>query len=365
MIFYCSLVLLPIVIGMYAHQKRIKIPCQDREPFPKANHKYLSIIIFFSILFVFLVGCRADSVGIDTLNYKITYMQMANKSFSYLSKMQWFEEPGYRLLLIFLNKLGFSWTLYFVVAAAIYTIPIMILIYKESENVFFSIALFLLLGYFTFPMSTMRQSMAIGLCLIAYLQYQKGRIFLSFLFLIIAASVHVSALIFLLYFGLLMIPLNRNNINIWVSCALLFIILGVSPLRDLFIYFLNLIGKDYSGVETGGLFRELFFIITIFVSLYVNRFNKDFLSKHKNSFKAVLLAAVLLPIVRYHPALTRIYFYFSVFEIILIPSMLVSIRDLKTRLTGTVCYFVGALYMMLLQLPAKNVIPYLFFWSLK
>lgn len=359
---YLGLVILILALWAYTHQKNLKY-MRNNEIYQQISQNYRSYIIFCGIIFIFLIGCRADTVGIDTLNYKQTYIRMNYESFSMLSNTTWLQEPGYTALLIGLNKLGLSWNGFLIIAATIYVIPIMLLIYRESDNVFFSLLLFVLQGYFIFSMSTMRQSIAMGICILAFFQLKKKRYVRYFALTLFAALFHVSALISILLFVSVLLRINNRNIYIWTGIAFCVAIAGLTPLRELFISALSSLGKNYLVIETGGWFREIFFVITILLCLYINTFDKDFIEKHKISYIAILIAAVLLPIVKYHPALARLYFYFSIFEIILIPSIIARLRDLKIRLLGMLCYFIGGMYMLLQQLPTKSVIPYLFFWN--
>lgn len=361
--FYYGIIIIMLICWAYSHQKQLTLSRKYEICGTEfSNHK--SYIVFCSLLFVFLIGCRAETVGIDAWNYKMTYLRMNNASFQDLSTITWLSESGYTVLLIGLNKLGFSWNGYFILAAAIFVLPVMLLVFRESENVFFSVILFVMLGYFVFPMSTMRQSIAIGFCILAFFQLEKRQYLRYALLTFIASSFHVSALITFLLFIVSFIKPKKNNVYVWTGIAFFVVILGVSPLRNVFTMVLSSIGKDYQSVDTGGWLREIFFIVTILLSLYVNWNDNEFIDQHKFSYFSVLIAAVLLPIVKYHPALSRLYFYFSIQEIILIPSLIARLNNLKLKLLGGVCYFAGAAYMMLLQLPSKNVIPYLFFWNM-
>ena len=73
------------------------------------NNKYKNLFFILATFLLLVVGLRADVIGIDTLNYKHTYLMMGNESFSLLNNYQWYEEIGYAFVNILFNKLAFPW----------------------------------------------------------------------------------------------------------------------------------------------------------------------------------------------------------------------------------------------------------------
>ena len=331
---------------------------------PKHEIDKKKIIILFSVIFILLIGCRSYTVGNDAWNYKMTYERMKDvNSFDRVSSLSWTEEPGYMALIIVLNMLKVPWNIYFVIAAAMYIIPFMFLIAKESQNCIFSITLFVLNGYFVFPMSTMRQSMAMGFCMIGFLLLKNRKIILCILFILIGASFHVSALISLLIAVVYKLKFNSKNIKGWTILSFIFIAIGFSSLRNIFINFLASIGREYYEVEMGGLFREAYFIITIIIALFVISSDTKFIDNNSFGFKALLLTAMFLPVIRLHPALSRTYMYFSIYEVILIPNIVEALKDKKLRTMCIISYLIIGTYLMYLQLSSRRLIPYMFFWN--
>lgn len=364
MLFYFGLVLLCLVVWGYIHQISLRSKQSNSIEDIIIQKRISKATVLFAIIFILLIGLRNSTVGNDAWNYRLTYERMANSNgYQSLKGIGFLQEPGYRFLLIFLNSLGLSWNAFFLISACIYVIPLFILIYQESDNVMFSITLFVLNGYFVFPMSTMRQSIAMGFCLIGYLLLKKKKYALYFLFTAIGITFHVSAIISLAYFVIYHIKFTKANAKIWSAIAFLFIAIGFTSLRDIFTNILSFIGREYTEVETGGLFREAYFIITIVLSLIILSQNTELAKKDEMALKAVLVTAMILPIIRFHPALSRTYMYFAIFELVLIPNMLKRLKGSYLNVLGTVMYLFTGCYLMYIQIASRRLIPYIFFWN--
>ena len=361
MIIYITTLFICLFISMIAYQKvyvhSIKYNrCLD------INHRYKKLFVIISVFLLLVVGLRADIIGIDTLNYKNTYLTIGKLGFSFLNSYEWYQEPGYAFIIILFNKLGFSWQIYAVFMAALFIIPIMVLIFKNTENCFFALTIFIMSGLWIYPMSTMRQAAAMGLTIIAFMFEDKKRNIFCLLFIFIASLFHVSALLAFVYFVVRKIPITKQSVVVWFVIGFLIVGIGIGPLRNLLVEIMNLFGRDYQKDDsTGGLLQELFYILSLAIGWFFCHKKDERFWKY---YKAIFLSAVLLPIIRVNPTLFRVYTYFSVYEVVFIPIMLSRIKHNPIKVIGYMGYFLVYMYLFFTQILASSlqVVPYLFFW---
>lgn len=326
------------------------------------NNKYKNLFFILATFLLLVVGLRADVIGIDTLNYKHTYLMMGNESFSLLNNYQWYEEIGYAFVNILFNKLAFPWQVYALFMAALFIVPIMVLIFKDTDNCFFTLTIFIMSGLWTYPMSTMRQAAAIGLTVIAFMFEDKRKNFLCLLFIFFASLFHISALLALIYFLVRKVFVTKKGILIWFIVGILIVGIGIGPLRNIMVAAMTFLGRDYPNYASmGGWLQEVFYLLTLAIGWFFGEYGDE---RYWKYYKAIFLSAVLLPLVRINPTLFRLYTYFSLYEIIFVPLMLSRINDKMVKVLGYVGYWGVYLYLFFTQSIASSlkVTPYIFFW---
>lgn len=358
---YIIVLLICLLSAIMVHQRNV-VNDNTVISYRDINRRYIVLFIGLSIALLLIVGLRNSNIGIDTWNYKNTYNFYRNKDFSIIKELKWYDEPGYIFVIILFNKLNLDWQIYSLFMATVFIVPIMLLIFKSKTNSFFVLVLFVLGGYWTFSMSTMRQATAMGLTVIAFMLEDKRKNILSLLFIAIAMTFHVSALIALMYFVARKIPINKKNALFWLFLGALVAFLGIGPLREIFQNLMHFFGRDYtSNKPTGGYMRELFFILTLILGWILGEENDNDYWKY---YKAILISAVLLPIVKFEPTLFRTYMYFSLYEIIFVPYMLSKIKQLPIKMMGYFGYFFVYLFLFFTQAinSSMKLVPYEFFW---
>ena len=347
-----------LVFSMFYYQKSIT---NYSRVIKTPNYKIIYIILAF--FFLAVLGLRSSSVGIDTINYQNIYMSRLNENFSYLLKYNWYDGVGHSLIIFLFRKLGLPWQMYVLFMAAIYIVPIMYVAYIKTNNPFFALTIFILSGSWTYSMSTMRQAAAMGIVIIAFLYINRP--IKCFLYLLLAATFHVSALIsFLLYF-VSKIPLNKKNVYVWLGSGIGITVFALGPLQHVFFQLMNMFGRTMYVYDeaTGGWLQEMFFVLTVLIGMFYsfNYENEDYVF----GLKAIFLSAVLLPVVRINPTLFRVYSYFSIYQIIFVPLLLNNINDRVVKVLGYVGYVSVYMYIFftLYMIPSIRVIPYRFFWQ--
>lgn len=160
----------------------------------KILKRFFELLIIFQLSFI--CGFRGYSVGWDTQNYANHFFRASILSFNE-AILVWNEEVGYSLLQYLIAIISNSPTLLFYVIGLFYSISVTRFITRYSKSWALSYALFIALGLYTFSMTALRQTVAIGFILFAYDSLWDRKLYKFLLLTIIASTFHFSALVFL------------------------------------------------------------------------------------------------------------------------------------------------------------------------
>ena len=312
-----------------------------------------------SILMFIMIGCRSIQIGIDTSHYKEIY-----DNYSYMAFIEIFElenvEIGYSVLNIIIAKVfgNFQWLL--LVSAAIYIIPVTILIKKYSQKPWLSYLLFICFGFFTFAMSTIRQSIAMGIIMLAFIFIEKRKVLWYILCILLASTFHISALIFLPAYWITKVKINQTTTVLFIISAFILFLA-----KDYIFSILNQLARiSYDTVDTGGNNQYIFILMTIILCYIYKTFREK---KEINQLLQYMLmiTAAIYPITQFNPSVMRLYLYYYIFMILLIPNFLSSIRETEIRFLGYVGYILIAFLFLFDQvlIDRMQIMPYYFFWQ--
>lgn len=363
MLFYYINLLLLVLTGFFLKSKKIK------------NYKHIFLGIAFTQL-LFIYTLRAYTVGFDSVSY-VEVFKSSNEIENIFS--HWFEF-GY----VFLNKLVRSFTsryigLWFVIGSITLFIT-MRFFYKYSKNVVFSVALYVLLGYYTQGMNQIRTAIAIAICYIAFEKIHKKQ-YVQALFIIIAACcLHKSAVVFVFFLVTVYLFKKINWITIsFFGGAAIFVFFT-------FDFFISFLSKYFYSqyFEEGHLMKHLqggnlkmFLIYLAFTALgilYHKSYMQDKEESQKRTYEMVLMAMVFVCILQFLSIklrmIARFAGYFEVYSCILLPEIVYGLKNKANRkfwfVTICVCTFLfSVIYFRFSEngLGHDGVIPYEFFWQ--
>ena len=186
---------------------------------------------FFTLLLV--VGLRGSGVGTDTLGY-ISEFQDADSRYR-------ITEFGFSYFIKFLHGAGLDTTQFLMMVSVITTGSIAWVVHKYSKNITLSYLLYLNLGYMAFSMSGIRQAIAISITSVALIFLIKNKKIVFIVLVLLAATFHNSALIFMLVLPFVGIVLTR------LQATGIFILLFIAPflLGDGLLAINNMLGLQY------------------------------------------------------------------------------------------------------------------------
>lgn len=341
----------------------------------KGNPK-LKIVVIMTLLLSICSAIRKDFRDSDTYQYKLGYEQIetGQKEFTFqdytniLSNDSEMErrDPGYDLLCKLCSfVMSFRIFLFFVALLLISAIGYLIFHYVEDlSGYIIAYAYYTSLFYHYLPNSAVRQTIAMGMLLWAYiLWYDKTKKLLPILLVLVASTIHKSVLLGLLPFILQYMPKLSQIPKLTVFGWIAMLIAG----QSFSVYFASLLGSDtYMDYALSSYYdsasKPYMFIIQIFciyvISLFSRQNFKDFSKIEKLIFTTFYLGVIASPIILVSPSQIRGAAYYTIFGVAFIPNI-VSRVD-KTKKSIIYILLIGLILGRPLLL---GIEPFYFFWE--
>lgn len=161
--------------------------------------KQIYAVVLFSLL---LFSAFRYQVGCDWSGYYFQYAGAANFDWSTLTSIQ---EPIWWAILAWINESGLPYPVANVISSAIFFTGVHALARRQPDPLGFLVLLFPIL-IINMPMSAIRQGAAIGLICIAFTAFIDRRPLKYAIWVVLAAGLHSSALVFML-----LLPVARGR----------------------------------------------------------------------------------------------------------------------------------------------------------
>lgn len=339
---YFGLILSVLVLSMLA---KTTLPDRARQE---------RVILLWGMLAIFLLlALKKDTVGIDTAGYREQYLLSAETpwlDFDYV----YFEE-GFLLLMKLFSKAKLPFGVFTGAIYALLCSGYCRFLRKYSQDVTLSLLVVICYQFLVFHLSGLRQTLAMAVCLYAFLALEEGRRFRFFLLTGLAVTFHRSALVF---FAVYPIAALRGRRLSWYVYALL--TAGAVLLRPLVWWLVNRYLREISpaGIHLGG---NLFFLSGMALFLLYTR-----AATGQNGFFAhMAMAAFLADILLSGSTLQRGSMYFTLFLIPGIPNAIRSYEP-RTRLVLQLAmggFLILLFYTQTLAINQLGILPYRFFWQ--
>lgn len=335
------------------------------------------------ILFVFVIlALKKSTVGIDMPGYERNYY--------ICSLMPWddydwaYFEPGYMLLMKVSSKLlGLDFHSFCVIVYLFIMLSLYFFLKKYSERPCFSLLIYVCYTFFAFNVSGLRNSIAIGIVQIGLtLLHEDSRksVFAFFVCVALAAQVHTSAWIALLYLALVKFRFTKIHVVALFTVGLSAIALR-STLYSLLASTVRDFGTAPSMAPGGNILTLVALLLFSGISIFIIQNRKSFgMSKEPAdgasliceaqlkylalSFAAVFLGVVLL-LMTAESVLSRAAMYLIIFSLILLPNVLAH-YDKSSRiavLIGLSVLLFAFFYHTSLVNNSLDLVPYSFFWN--
>ena len=293
----------------------------------KKEKKYKKIYLIVSfILLAGIAALRTKNVGIDTLQFHDAYLRIGYLDWTELTTERY--EIGFSVLCKLLNYITANPQILISFTAIFINFSVVRFIYKNSNDVVFSILLYILLNFYFSYMNIMRQAMAIAILLFAFDAMKNGRKIKYFLLVGLATTFHGSAILGLAYIILPKFKYKQKYNKFLIPILLIIFLFG----KQIFLAFSELsprlagyVGSEY---DTENYFGALLNFLLTFAIWW---FGNDALKKKENKevneevllYNKIIIISVITTLLTIRVGIfNRFTPYFSIFEIIWIPNVL-------------------------------------------
>lgn len=219
-------------------------------------------------------------------------------------------------------------------------------LYRNVDNIFFAVVVYICVGPWQFFLTAFRQAFAICICLVALELLKKRRFLYDIMGLIaiaLAATIHTTAWVFVVVFIIRQFRVGKGFFIFCLMSALV-ILLFIDDIVD---FGNDVMGRVYEagqfrGNAFGGLIPILIYIATLILCYIVWRYDKSFVEEYSFEIK-LLTFGLCLYALRYNTTvLERISFYFSSVIAVLLPAVLgrqklMSERKIATAISVGLC----------------------------
>lgn len=345
------------------------------QPFYKTSEKRRNAIAFWGMLAIFLVlALKGDTVGYDIAGYKEQYIVSAKKAWDDVDYVYF--EPGYITLTKIFSKAGVSFQLFMAFVYALACSSIYFFVKKYSKSPAISILIFICYQFFVFYVSGVRQTIAMSLCLIAYMVSQckaKRVFFISLLINIVAISIHTSAIIFFVVLIFSLVKSKKINIVFWI-----FLILASIVFRPLVWELVNEFFREVDVNTEMLLAGNFIFLCCIGLFMYFVNPKSNILQINLKSnsatdeeekqnvfFTRMIFVSICTHILFSGHTLLRSAMYPMMF---IIPGLPNTTRRLESKFRliaeyAMVVFFIALFYLETLASNQLGICPYIFFWE--
>ena len=311
--------------------------------------------VFFFVCLVLITSFRHISIGKDTIAYYerlniYRHMELM-KAISYYNTYEY----GSIVLGWLCSRVSFGFRLYIFLMSLIYFYAVFLVYGRYSKSFWLSIVFFIGLGFFTSSFTIVDQTFALAFSMLAFYNYHKNNLFLSLVFFMLAISFHLSAIV--LIFSLIS---KAKFKSMYLFLFMGFSVATLTYKANLYYFLSVFVKSNFTETEMGG---KLFFIFLFAVFIFCIYYHKK--SRHNNSSNAFLwmiaICFAIYPISLFHPALSRLIYYYLIFMPILLVNTIIGLKGIFKSLFFTM-FSLSVLYHAISNVftISKRILPYRF-----
>lgn len=297
-------------------------------------------------------GSNVGYLGIYTIGAQASWQEIQTNTYLF------YFEKGYTYFTKLIGCISDDHQFFLAACAAMSLAPVWYMIFKESKQPDLSVYVFMGLPVFTMLFSGIRQGIAIGLCALALLWVIRKKLIAFVLAVLLAMTFHKSAIFFIVAYPAYHLKMNKPLR--WVSCALpAAAYLLRSPLFALAGRFYD----AYAVPDYNNAYRlfAVFYLVYLFCCVFSEE--REETSGLKNLF---LGACCVQAMSGMHSIVMRVGFYFMLPLSLLLPAVLISMKNRKLavlfKVGISICFIAFGLYSIHGDDVARTY-PYFAFWE--
>ena len=287
----------------------------------KKSKEKIFLFISFLLLFV-LVATREMTMGNDTQTYLQVFKKCSMMGFDALNLKY---ETGYLVFNVLLSYISARPRFFMIIMSLIFNAGVFYFIKDNSKNYLLSVIMYICMLFYYNSMTMMRQFLALVIVLFSYSALKKGKNIRFFLLVILASTIHSSALIALLLFPCYKMSHTKKKITLIFLVSLI----AMLSLDKIIPFIADFLGKNdlYTnriGSESlSNVLHFLVFLIIYLFSLYEVKRNKANKVEKENFYLNVLFLAAMINMISINMnILSRAALYFNVFAIVIVPTLI-------------------------------------------
>lgn len=262
-----------------------------------------------------------------------------------------------------------SFQCYLAIIALITLLPVARVYLRESALPFLSVLLFVNMSVFPLMFSGLRQAIAISIGMLAYAYVQKKDIIAFVLYVVLAVSFHVSALILLF-----MYPLYYLKITKKILIAIITLVAVVFTFREfIFRAVLSFICQKYAlrylEIENTNAYNMLILLIVFAVLSFVCVNGRTASTQIKGLRNFLLLTIFIQLFASINTVVMRLGYYYLVFTPLLISNVIVCRsqryrKSIRFAHIALLIFFTGYFFLNAnFGADILAIYPYQFFWN--
>ena len=332
--------------------------------------KRLRFALKMALPLILLMGLRHVGVGSDTEQYAYRF----ERSMDMMTDPYYQWEVGYNILNYFIHDvLHLNFQFFLLITSAFYCAVLAKFLANFSTNILEGFFLHLTVGIFTMSMSGIRQSLAVSLCIVAFMIANSGKkttlikTGIAVIVNLIAYSFHNSSIIFLPFLFL-------TNMRLTKRSAFFLLLIGASSqlykgvLAGVSSVYLPEKYEDMT-FSTHYAANVLVYIIPIVISFFCWFFSK---TKEDGKYDKIIsqmfvfisLTEFFINMMGLNNQLGRLSYYFIYSYYVLIPYAFSSMSNKTKQLFQPVVLFVCAIYFVVGSIgDIMHIDEYHFFWE--
>lgn len=283
---------------------------------------------------ILISGLRHVSVGADTYAYYYAFERVKNTPWKTILLQNWnylfhglgIKDPGYPLLEKIFQIFCGDYQVFLLLIAAVFTISMAVWIYKNSSMPCLSFIIYSVLFYAFYSVTGHRQTLATALIVFVGYKYIKEKKLLKFLVIaFIAFMLHKSSLVFIPFYFLAHRRITKPYVVTISGIIALIVLLGKQLYGPVALYMgFSEEHVDYAvgGAETYALILTLVSFVVLCMYPFIRKRREDANLLCNITFLTLMSSLLIFQ----HQGFMRVQQYYSLFIMITIPEVLLSLR---------------------------------------
>lgn len=325
---------------------------------PQHGRQKRYYIALMAALHTFVCGWRYMYLTGDLRKYAWGYYTITDSG--------WFSEDvfhdGRNFGFFWLQKLFSQWTdgdfqIFLIFFAIVIEVAVAVVIYRYSPAPWLSYLLWNCFGFYVFGFSAIKQALAMGLLMLAFVGIMEEKLGKFLLWTLLAGCIHVPALIFLPAYWIARARFDLRRLSLYVVGAAV-----IFAFREPIVLFVSQFYYDETDYmvndRLGGRFMMMAALLVVGVLL------RGFRGKYFNRlFGLMAVAAILQMFSGFDNVFTRLTDYYFQFVILYLPMMLYPEKDERVRSAPQMRYLRLSMWQRAFALVCVAVMAFYYYYA--